>query len=58
VITALVFMAFVVLVALLSRRGARSRVQIRSCCSAGAWPPDDLTGAARRSPTADAEADV
>jgi hypothetical protein len=37
------FIAFIAVVALLSRRGAGSRVQITSCCSARPWPPTDLT---------------
>jgi hypothetical protein len=34
---------FTTVVVLLSRRGAGRRVQLRSCCSAQRWPPDDLT---------------
>ena len=54
VIAAVVFALFVVVVVALSRRGAGSRVQIRSCCSQRPWPPDDLTGPAARRPADDA----
>jgi hypothetical protein len=47
VIIAVVSVAFVAVVAFLSRRGAGDRVQLRTCCSARPWPPDDLTGDAR-----------
>jgi hypothetical protein len=43
VLAAAVFALLVVAVVVLSRRGAGSRVRIRSCCSARPWPPDDLT---------------
>lgn len=38
-----VFIVFVALVALLSWRAPRWRVQIGSCCAARPWPPTDLT---------------
>jgi hypothetical protein len=44
VIVAVVSVAFVTMVAFLSWRGAGDRVQLRTCCSARPWPPDDLTG--------------
>jgi hypothetical protein len=46
VIALAVFLALAALVALLSLRAPRwRRVQVRSCCGARPWPPDDLTGA-------------
>jgi hypothetical protein len=44
VLVVLALAAFVLLVGLLTWK-APKRVQIRSCCSARPWPPDDLTGA-------------
>jgi hypothetical protein len=43
VLVVVVFVVFVGLVVLLSRRAPRSRVQVRSCCSGRPWPPTDLT---------------
>jgi len=57
VTAAVVFTVFVLVVVVLSRRGAASRVQIRSCCSTRPWPPDDLTHPAARRPADDAVAD-
>jgi hypothetical protein len=53
VLVAVVFIAFVALVALLSWRGAGKRVRITTCCSARPWPPDDLTGAFVSPPASD-----
>jgi hypothetical protein len=36
--------ALIVVVIVLERRSHSSRIQVRSCCSAALWPPDDLTG--------------
>jgi hypothetical protein len=37
------FILLVLAVAILARRARRSRIQVRTCCSAQPWPPDDLT---------------
>ncbi len=41
---------FCVAVALARWLGARTGIAPRTCCSARAWPPDDLTGRDRPSP--------
>jgi hypothetical protein len=42
VLIAVALLALLAVVVVLSRR-PRRRVQVRSCCAARPWPPDDLT---------------
>jgi hypothetical protein len=42
VLVAVALIALLAVAVLLSRR-PRRRVQVRSCCAARPWPPDDLT---------------
>ena len=39
---AIVLIAFVILVAVLSVRARHSRVRLRTCCTVRPWPPEDL----------------
>jgi hypothetical protein len=49
VLTVALLIAFVVLVALFTRRQHRSVRRIETCCSKHQWPPADLTGDVPRS---------
>ena len=44
-VAALVFVALIALVALVTVRGTGRHVRITSCCGARPWPPDDLSAA-------------